>query len=278
MGSKTRSKTRSKTHKITRKITRKSPDQSATLYDVGKKKTGNDGNMWIITQSSNGIKKWSKYNKPETIGQKNRKESLDHTKEKIKEKFNKLGKTTKSFIIKSKLSARNRIYMIHDNGGRPFKVIANNNGIEIYTYSDDSDADHTYDKLLLSINNFIGYWVGFDTSKYTNFHGNSILIQITKHKYIYVGWIIQEFETTDQIIDYVSPVGNSDVPYPVAYGETNVYFMLDMMYLPKINLMTQVSPINAENIYGEFYGHVYPENKLKKNKIKKAKILVKRKF
>ena len=258
---------------------RKSPNQSATLYEVGKKKTGNDGNMWIVIQISNGTKRWSQYKKPETRGQKNRISALNHTKKKIKEKFNKLGKTTKSFIPKNKLSSRNKIYLIHDNGERPFKVIANNEKIEIYTYTDDnSHFDHTYDKLLLTINNFIGYWVGFDTSKYTNFHGNSILIQLSNHKYISVGWVIHEFETTDEIIDYVSPVGNSDVPYPVAYGETNVYFMLDMKYVSKINLMSPINPINAENIYGEYYGHIYPENKLKNKKIKKVKVLVKRKY
>jgi hypothetical protein len=50
-----------KTSKNNSKDTRPSPSESATLYKVGTKKKGNDGNMWIIKESSNGIKRWSKY-------------------------------------------------------------------------------------------------------------------------------------------------------------------------------------------------------------------------
>jgi hypothetical protein len=42
---------------------RPSPSQSATLYTVGTKKTGNDGNTWIITQNVNGTKRWKLYKK-----------------------------------------------------------------------------------------------------------------------------------------------------------------------------------------------------------------------
>ena len=40
--------------------TRKAPSESATKYKVGTRKLGNDGNMWIIKKSSNGIQRWSK--------------------------------------------------------------------------------------------------------------------------------------------------------------------------------------------------------------------------
>jgi hypothetical protein len=40
--------------------TRKSPEESATLYSVGKIKRGNDGNLWIIKKTSNGVKRWFK--------------------------------------------------------------------------------------------------------------------------------------------------------------------------------------------------------------------------
>lgn len=43
---------------------RKSPEQSATLYKIGTKKTGNDNNIWIVKENKNGIKKWILYKKP----------------------------------------------------------------------------------------------------------------------------------------------------------------------------------------------------------------------
>jgi hypothetical protein len=40
-----------------------SPSESATLYKVGAKKTGNDGNKWIIAENTNGVKRWKLYKK-----------------------------------------------------------------------------------------------------------------------------------------------------------------------------------------------------------------------
>jgi hypothetical protein len=42
---------------------RKSPSKSATLYKVGTKKTGNDGNMWIVETNKNKVKRWVLYKK-----------------------------------------------------------------------------------------------------------------------------------------------------------------------------------------------------------------------
>jgi len=43
--------------------TRKSPEKSATLYKLGTKKKGLDGNIWIIKESVNGVKRWTLYRK-----------------------------------------------------------------------------------------------------------------------------------------------------------------------------------------------------------------------
>ena len=40
--------------------TRKSPEESATIFPVGKVKTGNDGNKWVVKKTSNGVKRWIK--------------------------------------------------------------------------------------------------------------------------------------------------------------------------------------------------------------------------
>ena len=42
---------------------RKSPSKSATLYKVGTKKTGNDGNKWIVETNKNKVKRWVLYKK-----------------------------------------------------------------------------------------------------------------------------------------------------------------------------------------------------------------------
>jgi hypothetical protein len=57
---------------------RPSPSQSATLYIVGTKKTGNDDNTWIITQNVNGTKRWKLYKKVSKKISKKEIKSLNH--------------------------------------------------------------------------------------------------------------------------------------------------------------------------------------------------------
>lgn len=84
-----------------------------------------------------------------------------------------------------------------------------------------------------------------------------------------------EFETDKVICDYISPVGNSDVPYPVAYGIDNVYFMLDREYIAKENLVYKTTIMNAERIYDEYYRYSDSNGKVKsKNEFKNIEVLV----
>ena len=43
-----------------KKKDRPSPSESATKFKLGTKKKGNDGNMWIIVENKNGVKRWRK--------------------------------------------------------------------------------------------------------------------------------------------------------------------------------------------------------------------------
>jgi len=45
---------------LTNRGMRPSPKESATLYPVGYRKQGQDGNMYVIVMASNGVKRWSK--------------------------------------------------------------------------------------------------------------------------------------------------------------------------------------------------------------------------
>ena len=197
-----------------------------------------------------------------------------------REQLKKMGQNTNSFIKREDLNNDPKEYIIHYNDGRPFKVIAKKEKIEVFTFKDSTDnyEDLVYDINVLSINNFLGLWPGFDASEcaaYARDHGNTVLIQETKTSYIYVGANISQFETDDEILDYLSPLGNSDVPYPVAYSRKYVFFMLDNMYVNKDQLKTPALLINSEKIYAEFYGALYPGDHIEKNQMKNYKILVK---
>lgn len=239
-------------------MNRKSPTESATSFAIGTIKKGNDGNKWKITKTSNGVKRWTKI-----------------TEDKIIKKESTKTKLSNSFIPVDKLS--NKEYLIHDNGGRPFKVITNKDGIQVFAIDED-DPFKINEVYSITPSKFLGYWFGYDSGHPIHkMHGNSVLIQLTKHHYVNIGWKIIEFSTDDVIIDYISPVGNSDVPYPVAYGEDNVYFILEMKYIKKDELETSATVANAVKIYGEFYGHIGDKKKKKEqHNVKKVKVLVKR--
>lgn len=170
--------------------------------------------------------------------------------------------STNSFITKEQTNNLEKVYDIHDNGGRPYKVIVKNKEISIYKqklinpnawkYNERFSKD--YNEKVLHLTDFIGYWYGFDTSV-SEAHGNTILIQVSKYEYIIIQENIVKFETTEEIIEYISPVGNNDVPYPVAYSKNNIYFMLDNVYIPKNNFKTEINVQNAEQLYSDFYDY-----------------------
>ena len=66
---------------------RPSPTESATLYKVGIKKIGSDGNKWIIAENKNGIKRWKLYKikEPKEPKVKEPKESMKESKKLKKE-------------------------------------------------------------------------------------------------------------------------------------------------------------------------------------------------
>ena len=80
----------------------------------------------------------------------------------------------------------------------------------------------------------------------------------------------------------MSPVGNSDVPYPIAFSKNNVYFMLDLVWVNKKHLITEATVFNSEKLYGEFYGHINKDNNKNivknKQKLKNIKLVHDRHF
>jgi len=124
-------------------------------------------------------------------------------------------------------------YFINDNGGRPFLVIVDQ---IIWVFKSHIREDtYEFGELLFKIKKYQKIFIGKDpTSKILN--GNSVLIQLSDHNYIYIGEKIYKFKTKDIIIKYKSPVGNSDVPYPYAIGTSNTYMMLEMSYIKNTDI------------------------------------------
>lgn len=280
--------------------TRKSPTSSATLYKVGAKKTGNDGNIWQVTTTSNNTKRWQLVRKTDykkkslskmsNQSKKGKSTSKTITKTKSASKKGKSISKSKNTSKKGKRiyksTSKNKIasiiasikesksgskYLIHDNGGRPFLVKISDKKIDIYTIdfdytcvtmNDIKDDIYIYDH---SITGFEKVFIGksplnpmtkFSGGHGPKFDGNSILVKMSKNKYIYIGSEIYSFNTTDEIIKYTSPVGNNDVPYPFATGTKRTYLMTENVYINNDDLK------NLDNANEEYYSE---DNKIDKH-------------
>ena len=158
-------------------------------------------------------------------------------------------------------------YFTHDNGGRPFLVGISNEEKTISVYKQnptetDSENDDFinepsnghYDELVLTIDDFEKVFIGLDEASNTT--GHSILVKISPTKYIYIGSVIYEFKTTDEIFVYKAPIGNSDVVYDYAIGGKNIYLLAEKAFFNK----------KYFDPYTIYYGHK-PDSKKMRTKI-----------
>ena len=150
---------------------------------------------------------------------------------------------TRSFIKKSALTTRARKYNIHFNWSTPFEVVANIDGINIY-YNETRE-------LIMKITNFVGFWAGYDSEHKQ--HGNSILVMLTNHNYIYIGNVIYKFMMNDEILDYYSSIDNNDIPNPLAVGSTNLYFLSVPASVDEKWFERKICPSNTLALYFDFF-------------------------
>ena len=151
----------------------------------------------------------------------------------------------------SKSTSRAKKYNIHDNGGTPFTVAVSKDQVDIYGSEEWSseDSEDSYDdsvpdaanntKLLLTLRNVQTVFVGKDIkNRLPENDGNSLLVkEATGSSYVYIGSEVYRFTPSDEIKDYFSPVGNSDVPYPYAVGVARTYLLLESVSMPNEELV-----------------------------------------
>ena len=144
-------------------------------------------------------------------------------------------------------------YLTMDNGGLPY----------IINYEEEYNNVRIYDGVF-SMNDVKKVFTGEDQ------HGDknaTFLINTKDNEYVQVGnQGIFQFETADddKIEEYISPIGNSAVPYPYAIGKKYIYFMLDYVYVDKKEFETIFKRITKEKKYkrvehggADYYGAFY---------------------
>ena len=66
--------------------------------------------------------------------------------------------------------------------------------------------------------------------------GNTILLQQSQKKIIFIKHKIFKFEISYKFVKYYSIVSNASIPYPILLGDKNIYFMLDQKFISLENL------------------------------------------
>jgi hypothetical protein len=124
-------------------------------------------------------------------------------------------------------------YYTLDNGSKKYKVIISEKNIYIFSNNLDSDIK----KQVLCQRKIKQIFIGKNTKKYSVynglFSGSSILVEIKKNSYIFIGTKIIEFNTLEPIIEFHSIMSNSSVVYPFALTNNYAYLILENVYLKR---------------------------------------------
>ena len=177
--------------------------------------------------------------------------------------------------IRTMGNRRKQHFMIHDNESIPHIVTIQNAAhgkrVSVFKLPDDIYDDDLH--LMLSRRSYYKLFselmASYTASKvfvprgYVEFggqdkfyKGNTILLKISRNRYVYIGGMIYEFSTmpNDEIVKYYSIIGPSVVPYPVAIGLNYVYFLSTKTYLP-IDMFKDLDEVELMDSYSYYYGH-----------------------
>lgn len=163
-----------------------------------------------------------------------------------------------------------KLYFTHDNGSKPFAVAIYPSRVDVF---DNAKNDlYLIGKIRIKSKSLV--MLGNDINTPTNDTnlGNSLIIQISKNNYIFIGHDIRKFSTNEKILKYFSPIGNNDVPYPYAVTEHFTYLLTENVYIDNKYLQS----FTATNPYAYYYGLDVGKNRTDGIKPFKSKIIVKR--
>lgn len=241
----------------------KSSSNKCDLLLFYKKKFGGTfihgyGNQYIVKVgkvSNDKFYEWKAYNKFSKDGENIPKgyQKIDIPKKVIQTFL--VGSNEKLMNELNKLKNKKHYYT-HDNGGRPYLLYILGKNVLVYKNKFENEIEENYDDPSYDFYYEWSHYLGLNTLLYTKlvnkyspqkifigksplipmtkfsgghgkaFDGNSILLHISKNKYVHIGRTITQFKSFSPIKKFVSPVGNSDVPYPFAIDEDNNYYLI----------------------------------------------------
>lgn len=132
-------------------------------------------------------------------------------------------------------------YYTHWNGSKPFEVVVYGNDVFIYKKENAKSYPDICTHILRNNKKiFVGKSPHTSITEMSGgygdqYDGNTILINTHGNHYTILAYpSIYEFSSICDIVEYISEMGNSDVPYPIAHDALgNLYEFCDNVILPK---------------------------------------------
>ena len=152
------------------------------------------------------------------------------------------------------------IYLTHDNGGRVFKVEIEGKLIKILLADGDWRLEIKSEQIFIGKSPF-NEMTKFSGGSGPEFDGNSILIKTEGKNYYFVGEVIYQFTALSTIVEFCSPVGNSDVPYAWARDDlNNIYLMSEKMLILGNSSILEKQVCSCDNFNFDPYRLYYDES------------------
>lgn len=230
-------------------VSRNSPPYQANTCKSGTEHRGNDGRMYVAKPNRRGVNRWirstgpvgrsylhkrrktnsSSSKKKKKYTRSSSKRSADHSRSHSRHrhrrrhsrpgtKFHRYTKPRHNSKVVGKPKSH---YKVLHNGKYPYKVNISNLAdgrklVDVYAKKDGS--------IIVS---YVAKHIFFGADNGGKSRGNTMLLYLGNFRYVYIGVPIHEFDTRgDRIHTYYSKIENlTEVPYPIAVGKRNAYYM-----------------------------------------------------
>ena len=166
------------------------------------------------------------------------------------------------------------IYVTENNCKRLAVTFKNNGRVRVQKLEDVSgDKNIIYE--VNPMETFVGKSLCCDMTEFSGakdkevFDGSTILLRVNeennKHRYVYIGGdMICSFLTNYKIFKYISNMGNNLIPYSIAIGWENIYFLTPYFRVIK---KENIDVDNIDKLFDIDYDDITNHEKIEINKI-----------
>ena len=226
---------------------RPSPSDSATLFKTGTKKKGNDGNMWMVKENKNGVKRWTKVSKKTESKEKSEYKKTSKVKKPEEDRIKFMEASFSLKVIKPTQIKKYLKHPIFDNLYKNIIPKIKKLKIEFYIVP-----------LPLSYDNY--WWTDYTSEYLSMFYGEQyyeksfISMEVRLNQDLTINYnqrIYLSYNLNKEQLKIISDLFSNELPYNYLWsGKTSHYMFIDYK---KSKTKYKVKEITDPKIYPSLY-------------------------